>query len=228
MDGICEGLSDYFNSPGTAAIRECDSPSGSRLVDYFCNGTGGSCDVGFFFDDMGERARGLMIRNKFIAAQPSRALRQHLDGASAEASIRDIVDSCRVWESQAEDGYDGPDEEFPHIIASVKEEGRPALGPVASDMLREIKGWLLQLPALPAAEAIWGSPDGKLLRQWIMGTAQPEMGAPTLVPGLDGGIDSSPPVPLEPVLEKVPPVRGGIGCVSHAVTRDMGWADAQG
>ena len=48
------------------------------------------------FDNMGERAHGLMIRNKFIAAQPSRALRRHLDGASAEASIGDIVDSCRV------------------------------------------------------------------------------------------------------------------------------------
>ena len=120
---------------------------------------------------MCERARGLMIRNKFIAAQPSRALRRHLDGASAEASIGDIGESCRVWESHAEDGYDGPEEEFPHIIASVEEEGWPALGPVDSDMLREIKKRLLQLPALPAAEVIWGSPDGKLLRQWIMETA---------------------------------------------------------
>ena len=58
------------------------------------------------FDNMGERARGLMIRNKFIAAQQSWALRRQLDGASAEASIGDIVDSCRVCESHAEDGYD--------------------------------------------------------------------------------------------------------------------------
>ena len=101
------------------------------------------------FDNMGERAHGLMIRNKFIAAQPSRALRRYLDGASAEASIGDIVDSCRVWESHAEDGYDGPDLEFPRTIAPVEEEARPALGPVASDMLRESKGLLLPLPALP-------------------------------------------------------------------------------
>ena len=105
---------------------------------------------------MGERARDRMIRNKLIAAEP----RRHLDGASAEASIGDIVDSCRVWECHAEDGYDGPDEEFPHIIASVEEEGRLALGPVASDMLREIKGGLLQLPALPAAEVICYSDNG--------------------------------------------------------------------
>ena len=47
---------------------------------------------------MGECARGLMVRNKFIAAQQSQALRRHLDGVSVEASIGDMVDSCRVWE----------------------------------------------------------------------------------------------------------------------------------
>ena len=46
------------------------------------------------FENMGERARDLMVRNKFIAAQQSRALRRHLDGASVEASIGDIVE----WE----------------------------------------------------------------------------------------------------------------------------------
>ena len=59
------------------------------------------------FENMSERARGLMVRNKFIAAQQSRALRWHLDGISVEASIGDIVDSCRVWESYVEAGYDG-------------------------------------------------------------------------------------------------------------------------
>ena len=111
------------------------------------------------FDNMGERARGLMILNKFIAAQPSGALRRHLDGVSAEASIGDIVDSCRVWESHADDGYDGPDLEFLHTIAPVEEEARPALGPVASDMLRESKGLLLPLLALLPPEVICGSSD---------------------------------------------------------------------
>ena len=35
-------------------------------------------------------------------AQRSYDLRRHLDGAAAEASIGDIVDSCRIWESHAE------------------------------------------------------------------------------------------------------------------------------
>ena len=37
---------------------------------------------------------------------------------------------------------------------------------------------------------------------------RPGRDVPTLVPGLDGGIDHSSPVLLEPVLEDDPPVRG--------------------
>ena len=47
---------------------------------------------------MNEKARDLMIRNQFIAAQLSCKLRRHLDGAAEEASIGNIVDSCRIWE----------------------------------------------------------------------------------------------------------------------------------
>ena len=49
------------------------------------------------FADMKEKARDLMIHNKIIVAQQSCDLRRHLDGAAAEASIGDIVDSCRMW-----------------------------------------------------------------------------------------------------------------------------------
>ena len=130
------GLSDYFNSPGrlVAVRRQFESVIRRPAVDpaIFATELGILAMQGF--DSMGEHARGLMIRNKLIAAQPSRALRRHLDGTSAEASIGDIVDSCRVWESHAEDGHDGPDLEFPHTMG---EEAQPALGPVASDMLRE-------------------------------------------------------------------------------------------
>ena len=54
------------------------------------------------FGDMGRRARDLMVRNKFIAAQQSCELRRYLDGASSDAPIREIVDSCRVWESHSD------------------------------------------------------------------------------------------------------------------------------
>ena len=54
------------------------------------------------FADMKEKSRDLMIRKKFIAAQRSFDLRRHLDGAAAETSIGDIVDSCHIWVSHAD------------------------------------------------------------------------------------------------------------------------------
>ena len=114
---------------------------------------------------------------------------------------------------------------FPHTIAPVEEEAQPALGSVASDMLRESKGLLLPLPALPPAGVIYGSSDCELLIQRIMEAVRPGMDAPTLVPDLDGGINSLSPVPLEPVLEEDPPVRGrdrvcfSCGHQGHGVSR---------
>ena len=54
------------------------------------------------FSDMKEKARDLMVRDKFIASQQSCDLRLHLNSAKPETSIVDIVDSCRIWESHAE------------------------------------------------------------------------------------------------------------------------------
>ena len=54
---------------------------------------------------MKEKARDLMVRNKFIASQQSCDLsgeRRYLDSATPETSIEDIADSCRIWESHAE------------------------------------------------------------------------------------------------------------------------------
>ena len=51
---------------------------------------------------MKEKARDLMVRNKFIGSQQSCDLRRHLDSATPETSILDIVDSCRIWESHGE------------------------------------------------------------------------------------------------------------------------------
>ena len=54
------------------------------------------------FGDMGKRARDSMIRDTFISAQRNCGLRRHLDGVSSDTPIRDIVDSCRVWESHSD------------------------------------------------------------------------------------------------------------------------------
>ena len=120
-----KGLSDYFTSSGRLAAvqRRFESASRRPGMDPATFAT----ELGILavrgFENMGKRARDLMVRNKFIAAQQSYALRRHLDGASVDASIGEIVDSCRVWESHTEVGYGGPDLTFPHAISQVTEEG---------------------------------------------------------------------------------------------------------
>ena len=120
------------------------------------------------FVNMGEHARDLMVWNKFISTQQSSALRRHLDGASVDASIGDIVHSCRVWESHTEAGYGGPDLKFPHTIFHVAEGAQPRLGPITSDMLRESTGLLLPSPALSPPRSTRSSSDCELLIQCIM------------------------------------------------------------
>ena len=92
---FARSLSDYFNSPGRLAAvrRQFESASRSPGVDpaIFVTELGILAVHGF--ENMGERARDLMVRNKFIATQQSNALRRHFDGASVDASIGDIVDS---------------------------------------------------------------------------------------------------------------------------------------
>ena len=106
------------------------------------------------FADMGERARDLMIRNKFITAQQSCELRRYLDGAAADASIRDIVDSCRVWESHTEAGFhrNGRDDIKPkglRMMSQVASDAQPQLASKESGTSQDNRsrnrppGWLL-------------------------------------------------------------------------------------
>ena len=123
------------------------------------------------FADMGERARDLMIRNKFIAAQQSCELRRHLDGAAADASIRDIVDSCRVWESHTEAGYSGnggPDPKFLRKISQVAEDTQPQVVSTVSETLHESMSTLLSTPALSPPRLTSSSSDRELLIQRIL------------------------------------------------------------
>ena len=57
------------------------------------------------FSDMREQVRDMLIRDKFIAGQEQRALRQQLDGFSQDTPIGEIVDSCRVWESHSDSNW---------------------------------------------------------------------------------------------------------------------------
>ena len=111
------------------------------------------------------------------------------------------------------------------------------MGSIASDTLQESTGLLLPTPALSPPRVTRSSSDCELLIQRIMEAvcpgrsviqersqgpdielglrsllpvkSIPEMDAPTLVSGLKGGgVDPSSSVPLGPVLEVDPPVRG--------------------
>ena len=125
---------------------------------------------------------------------------------------------------------------FPHTISQVAVGAQSQLGLIASDTLQGSTGLLLPTPALSPPGETRSSTDRELLIQRIMEavcpgrsviqersqgpdielglwsllpvSAIPEMDAPTLVPGLEGGMDPSSPVPLEPVLGVDPPVRG--------------------
>ena len=54
------------------------------------------------FGDMGPNARSCLIRDQFIVGHPDRDLWWHLDSVPPDTPIGDIVNRCRVWESQAD------------------------------------------------------------------------------------------------------------------------------
>ena len=97
-------LSAYYNTPGRLAVfrRQFENAHRHPGLDPATFAT----ELGILalrgFSDMKEKARDLMVRKKFIASQKSCDLRRHLDSATQETSIVDIVDSCRIWESHAE------------------------------------------------------------------------------------------------------------------------------
>ena len=101
---LVDTLSAYYKTPGRLAVfrRQFENAHrrpGSDPATF-------STTLGMLalrgFSDMKEKARDLMVRNKFVASQQSCDLRRHLDSATPETSIVDIVDSCRIWESHAE------------------------------------------------------------------------------------------------------------------------------
>ena len=67
---------------------------------------------------MGQTARLRLIRDRFIASHGNCDLCRHLDSVSPETPIMDVVDRCRVWESQADPavrriGKPNPDPTYP-------------------------------------------------------------------------------------------------------------------
>ena len=87
---LVDKLSAYYKTPGRLTVFRRQFENAHRRP---------GSDPATFAMELGML---LMVRNKFIASQQSCDLRRHLDSATPETSIVDIVDSCRIWESHAE------------------------------------------------------------------------------------------------------------------------------
>ena len=161
-------LSAYYNIPGRLAVvrRQFENACHRPGLDPATFAT----ELGILalrgFADMKEKARDLMIRNKFIAAQRSCDLRRHLDGAAAEASIGDIVDSCRIWESHAE----------PVAMDSVRQDPvdsqptlhRPPPAKFGSARLQHNVGSVMPAASEPPPRVTHSSADRELLIQNVL------------------------------------------------------------
>ena len=211
---LVDDLSEYYNSPGRLVVvqRRFESASRRSGVDPATFAT----ELGILamrgFADMGERARDLMIHNKFIGAQQSCELRQHIDGAAADASIRDIVDSCRVWESHTEVRYNGRgglNPKFLRTISQVVADAPPQLASKGAETSQEYMRRLVPTPAVSPPRVALSSADRELLIQPVLEAVRSgrpalqkrsqEMEAElilcnTLPVGLVTEVDTSPPV----------------------------------
>ena len=98
-EGLSQGLSNYYNSPGRLAVFRIKFESVIQRT---------GVDPATFameleilavqgFGDMGTCARNRMVRDRFLADQRSCGLRRHLDSVPPDTPIREIVDRCRVW-----------------------------------------------------------------------------------------------------------------------------------
>ena len=89
-----------------------------------------------------------------------------------DTPMRDIVDSCRVWESHTEatDSWSGgPDPEYPRAIYQVAEDTQSPVALKESDALDQIMRQLLPTPAVSPPKATPIPSDRDLLIQRLLG-----------------------------------------------------------
>ena len=88
------------------------------------------------FANVNASVRLQLVRDRFIAGQAECSLRRHLDSVGPDTPIRDIVDSCRVWESHVEDtdSWGGCHEpERPGVVYQVVDDSKPKVACVGTD-----------------------------------------------------------------------------------------------
>ena len=183
------------------------------------------------FADMNGKARVLLIRNKFIAAQRSCELRRHLDGAAEEASIGNIVDSCRIWESHAETGFVGSDRQDPdgsRSISQVTVLDKLLSATSESARLQQDVGHVIPTTRGPPPRVTHSPADRELLMQSILEAVRARR---TIIPQrsqerelefmLRDTLPFGGAIPLSRERSHCRMIRGNVGCVSPADYRGM-------
>ena len=124
------------------------------------------------FADVNSSIQWQLVRDRFIAGQAECALRRHIDGMGPDSPMRDIVDSCRMWESHTEatnSWSGGPDPEFPRAIYQVAEDTQSPVELKESEGLDQIMRQLLPTPAVSPPKATLIPSDRERLIQRLLG-----------------------------------------------------------
>ena len=93
------------------------------------------------FVDINSSIQLQMVRDRFINGHAECALHRHLNSLGPDSPMRDIVDSCRVWESHIEVASGRQvslDRHSPHAVCHVTEDSQPPAVSTGSETLEEI------------------------------------------------------------------------------------------
>ena len=104
------------------------------------------------------------------------SIRRHLDSFGPDTPMRDIVDSCQVWESHNEaavrcDG--GSDRNSPQAVYQVTQDSQSPVVSTDSTTLDEVMRRLLPTPTVPPLKAAPILSDRELLIQRLLGAIRP-------------------------------------------------------
>ena len=150
--GLVDALTAHYGSPGRLADYRRQFERTTRRVgeDPAIFATALETLAMKAFGDMGQTARLRLIRDRFIAGHDNCDLRRHLDSVPPETPIRDVVDRCRVWESQADPivrrmNKPTPDMTYPTYAVSDMDKDREFIKVAAVTGLRSDQNQLQDL-----------------------------------------------------------------------------------
>ena len=128
------------------------------------------------FSDIDSSMQLQMVRDRFIDGQAEHALCRHLDSFGPDTPMRNIVDSCCVWESHIEAAVrrqDGSDQNYKQAVYQVTEDSQSPAVSTESETLDEVIRRLLPTPTVPPPKAAPIPSDRELLIQRLLGVIRP-------------------------------------------------------